>query len=71
MLIIGAHMSIAGGLVKTARNVVNMQANTMQIFSGIPEAPGIKNTMKRKEKNFRESEESTGLARCLPMRRIR
>lgn len=36
MLIIGTHMSIAGGLAKTAENVVAMEANTMQIFSRNP-----------------------------------
>lgn len=35
-LVIGTHMSIAGGLVKTAENVVKMNANTMQIFSRNP-----------------------------------
>lgn len=35
-LILGAHMSIASGLVRTAENVVKMQANTMQIFSRNP-----------------------------------
>lgn len=35
-LIIGTHMSIAGGLAKTAENVVKMNANTMQIFSRNP-----------------------------------
>ena len=32
-MIIGTHMSIAGGLEKTAKNVVKMEANTMQIQS--------------------------------------
>lgn len=36
MLTIGAHMSIAGGIAKTAKNVVAMEANTMQIFSRNP-----------------------------------
>lgn len=36
MLTIGAHMSIAGGIAKTAENVVEMEANTMQIFSRNP-----------------------------------
>lgn len=36
MLTIGAHMSIAGGIAKTAKNVVTMEANTMQIFSRNP-----------------------------------
>lgn len=36
MRFIGTHMSIAGGLVKTAQNVIAMEANTMQIFSRNP-----------------------------------
>ncbi len=36
MLTIGAHMSIAGGLAKTAEHVVAMEADTMQIFSRNP-----------------------------------
>ena len=32
MYTIGTHMSIAGGLAKTAENVVKMNADTMQIF---------------------------------------
>ena len=36
MLTIGAHMSIAKGLARTAENVVAMEANTMQIFSRNP-----------------------------------
>lgn len=35
-LTIGAHMSIAGGLVKTVQNTVAMEANTLQIFSRNP-----------------------------------
>ncbi|NBJ92708.1 deoxyribonuclease IV [Parablautia muri] len=42
MLTIGTHMSIAGGLVKMAENVVKMQANTMQIFSRNPRGSGYK-----------------------------
>ena len=36
MYTIGTHMSIAGGIAKTAENVVKMNANTMQIFSRNP-----------------------------------
>ena len=36
MLTIGAHMSIAKGIAKAAENVIEMQANTMQIFSRNP-----------------------------------
>lgn len=42
MLTIGAHMSIAGGLAKTAKNVVKMDANTMQIFSRNPRGSNYK-----------------------------
>ena len=42
MLIIGTHMSIAGGLAKTAENVVKMEANTMQIFSRNPRGSNFK-----------------------------
>lgn len=41
-LIIGTHMSIAGGLAKTANNVVKMNANTMQIFSRNPRGSNYK-----------------------------
>lgn len=36
MLTIGTHMSIAKGLVATAKNVVAMEANTFQLFSRNP-----------------------------------
>lgn len=42
MLIIGTHMSIAGGIAKTAKNVVKMEANTMQIFSRNPRGSNFK-----------------------------
>lgn len=42
MLTIGTHMSIAGGLKKTAENVVKMEANTMQIFSRNPRGSNFK-----------------------------
>ncbi len=35
-------MSIAGGLEKTAKNVVKMEANTMQIFSRNPRGSNFK-----------------------------
>ncbi len=42
MLIIGTHMSIAGGIAKTAKDVVKMNANTMQIFSRNPRGSNFK-----------------------------
>lgn len=43
MLTIGTHMSIAGGIAKTAKNVVKIKANTMQIFSRNPRGSNYKN----------------------------
>ena len=42
MYTIGTHMSIAGGIAKTAENVVKMNANTMQIFSRNPRGSSYK-----------------------------
>ena len=42
MLTIGTHMSIAGGIAKTAKDVVKMNANTMQIFSRNPRGSNFK-----------------------------
>ena len=42
MLVLGAHMSVAKGLDKTAENVVKMNANTMQIFSRNPRGSSFK-----------------------------
>ena len=42
MLTIGAHMSIAKGIAKAAENVIEMQANTMQIFSRNPRGSSYK-----------------------------
>ena len=41
-MIIGTHMSIAGGIAKTAENTVKIQANTMQIFSRNPRGSNFK-----------------------------
>lgn len=52
MLTIGTHMSIAGGLAKTAENVVKMQANTMQIFSRNPRGSNYKKYAKEEIEKF-------------------
>ena len=41
-MIIGTHMSIAEGIARTAENVVEMEADTMQIFSRNPRGSGYK-----------------------------
>ena len=52
MLIIGTHMSIAGGFAKTAENVVKMEANTMQIFSRNPRGSNFKIPSEKEVEEF-------------------
>ena len=54
MLVLGTHMSIAGGLNKTARNVVKMNANTMQIFSRNPRGSNFKNPSEKEIEEFQK-----------------
>lgn len=52
MLTIGTHMSIADGIVKTAQNVIEIGANTMQIFSRNPRGSGFKNYSQEEKEAF-------------------
>lgn len=52
MLVIGTHMSIAGGIAKTAENVVKMEANTMQIFSRNPRGSNFKIPSEKEVEEF-------------------
>ena len=52
MLTIGTHMSIADGIVKTAENVVKMNANTMQIFSRNPRGSGYRTYSREETEEF-------------------
>lgn len=52
MLVIGAHMSVAKGLDKTAENVVRMNANTMQIFSRNPRGSSYKTYGEKEVEEF-------------------
>lgn len=54
MLIIGTHMSIAGGIAKTAENVVKMEANTMQIFSRNPRGSNFKIPSEKEIEKFQK-----------------
>ena len=54
MLTIGTHMSIAKGIAKTAENVVEMKANTMQIFSRNPRGSNYKTYTKEEIGRFQE-----------------
>lgn len=51
-MIIGTHMSIAGGIAKTAENVVKMEANTMQIFSRNPRGSSFKTYSEEEVERF-------------------
>lgn len=50
--IMGTHMSIAQGLEKTARNVVRMEADTMQIFSRNPRGSNFRTPSGKEEQAF-------------------
>lgn len=52
MYTIGTHMSIAGGIAKTAENVVKMNANTMQIFSRNPRGSSYKTYAQEEVEKF-------------------
>ena len=67
-MVIGTHMSIAKGIVKTAENVVKMNADTMQIFSRNPRGSNYKDPKRR---SFRGSGERPVLERFWRMHLIR
>ena len=52
MLTIGTHMSIAKGWAVAAQNVVNMNANTMQIFSRNPRGSNFRTPSVEEAKTF-------------------
>lgn len=65
MLTIGTHMSIAGGLVKMAENVVKMETNTMQIFSRNPRGSSYKTYDEAEGAKFRQIREENHLGPVL------
>ena len=65
MLTIGTHMSIAGGLAKTAENVVKMQANTMQIFSRNPRGSNFKTYEEKEIEKFQNIRREHGFGPLL------
>lgn len=65
MLTIGTHMSIAGGIAKTAENVVAMEANTMQIFSRNPRGSKYKIYSQQEIDQFQKIRESHGFGKLL------
>ncbi|MFQ9344668.1 MAG: hypothetical protein ACLR2O_01980 [Coprococcus sp.] len=54
MYTIGTHMSIAGGLAKTAENVVKMNADTMQIVSRNPRGSSYKTYLPEEIERFQK-----------------
>ena len=65
MLTIGTHMSIAEGIVKTAENVVKMEANTMQIFSRNPRGSGYRNYSAEETERFKKIKRENGFGPLL------
>jgi deoxyribonuclease-4 len=65
MLTIGAHMSIAGGIARTADNVVKMDANTMQIFSRNPRGSNYRNYEQEEIDAFQETRRRHGFGPLL------
>ncbi len=65
MLTIGAHMSIAKGLARTAENVVAMEANTMQIFSRNPRGSNFKVPEPREVEAFQRIRREQGFGPLL------
>ena len=54
-------MSIAGGIAKTAENVVKMEADTMQIFSRNPRGSNYKTYTEEEIGKFQKSEKNMAL----------
>ena len=59
-MVIGTHMSIAKGIVKTAENVVKMNADTMQIFSRNPRGSNYKDPTVKEAEEFQRIRREAG-----------
>ena len=64
-MVIGTHMSIAKGLVKTAENVVKMNADTMQIFSRNPRGSNYKDPTEKEAEEFQRIRKEAGFGAIL------
>ena len=58
-------MSIAGGIAKTAENVVKMEANTMQIFSRNPRGSNYKTYANEEIEKFQRIRKEHGFGPLL------
>ena len=54
MLVIGAHMSVAKGIANAAKDVVKMNANTMQFFSRNPRGSSFKTYSEEEVEQFQK-----------------
>ena len=57
-------MSIAKGIVKTAENVVKMNADTMQIFSRNPRGSNYKDPTVKEAEEFQRIRREAGFGAC-------
>ena len=64
-MVIGTHMSIAKGIVKTAENVVKMHADTMQIFSRNPRGSNYKDPTVKEAEEFQRIRREAGFGAIL------
>ena len=64
-MVIGTHMSIAKGIVKTAENVVKMNADTMQIFSRNPRGSNYKDPTVKEAEEFQRIRREAGFGTIL------
>ena len=64
-MVIGTHMSIAKGIVKTAENVVKMNADTMQIFSRNPRGSNYKDPTVKEAEEFQRIRREAGFGAIL------
>ena len=64
-MIIGTHMSVAKGIAAAAENTVNMQADTMQIFSRNPRGSGYRDYEEKEIERFQEIRRTGGLGPIL------
>ena len=65
MMTIGTHMSIAGGILQAAENVVKMGADTMQIFSRNPRGSGYRVYDKEEIEKFQALRRENGFGPLL------
>lgn len=64
-IILGTHLSIAGGLVKAAEKAVEIEADTFQMFSRNPRGSGYRDPSEEEAARFRRLREEHGIGPIL------